>query len=68
MDAGKTVFKTPEYIREAQKRYYEKKKTDPEFMKNKVERTKDWKKNNKEKHNQYMKEYVAKKRSDCTND
>ena len=55
---------TPIYTRNAIKRYYEKKKQDPEYMAKLAETSKQWKKDHKEEHNQYMREYRARKKDE----
>lgn len=57
-----TDLKTPVYIRNATKAYYERKKTDPEFMKKNADNTREWRKKNKEKHNEYQKQWIAKQK------
>ena len=37
LDVVKKIYKTPEYIAKANKNYYEKKKNDPEYIKQKLE-------------------------------
>jgi hypothetical protein len=55
---------TPIYTRNAKKRYYEKKKQDPEYMAKLAENSKQWKKDHKEEHNEYMREYRARKKEE----
>ena len=55
-------LKTPVYIRNANKAYYERKKTDSEFMKKNADNTREWRKKNKEKHNEYQKQWIAKQK------
>jgi hypothetical protein len=57
-----TGLKTPVYIRNATKAYYERKQNDPEFMKKKADNTREWRKKNKEKHNEYQKQWNAKQK------
>jgi len=49
MDAKQEIVKltTPIYTRNANKRYYEKKKQDPEYMAKLAETSKQWKKDHK---------------------
>ena len=56
-----TDLKTPVYIRNATKAYYERKKDDPEFKKTNTERAKKWRQNNKEKHSNYQTKWRKKK-------
>jgi hypothetical protein len=58
----------PDYIRNAKKRYYEKKKQDPEFREKLAETAKQWKKDHREEHNQYMREYRARKKEEKKQD
>ena len=55
---------TPIYTRNAKKRYYEKKKQDPEYMAKLAEKSRQWKTEHKEQHNQYMREYRARKKEE----
>lgn len=61
-EANKLI--TPIYTRNANKRYYEKKKQDPEYMAKLAETSKQWKKDHKEEHNKYMREYRARKKEE----
>ena len=62
------TLKTPVYTRNANKRYYEKKKeTDPEYMEKKRETSREWKKEHREEHNKYMREYRARKKTEVVN-
>lgn len=54
-------LKTPSYIRNATKAYYERKKDNPEFKKLNAERAKEWRQNNKEKHSNYQIEWRKQK-------
>lgn len=66
MDEKQEVVKlaTPIYTRNAKKRYYEKKKQDPEYMAKLAEKSRQWKTEHKEQHNQYMREYRARKKEE----
>ena len=64
MEEKESKNKLPIYIRNAQKRYYEKKKQDPEYMAKLAENSKKWKKDHKEEHNEYMREYRARKKEE----
>lgn len=64
MDEKESKCKLPIYIRNAQKRYYEKKKQDPEYMAKLAETSKQWKKDHREEHNKYMREYRARKKEE----
>ena len=64
MDEKDSKCKLPIYIRNAQKRYYEKKKQDPEYMAKLAETSKQWKKDHREEHNEYMREYRARKKEE----
>jgi predicted transcriptional regulator len=55
-------LKTPVYIRNATKAYYERKKTDLEFMKKNADNAREWRKQNKAKHNEYQKQWNAKQK------
>ena len=55
---------TPIYTRNAKKRYYEKKKLDPEYMAKIAEKSRQWKTEHKEQHNEYMREYRARKKEE----
>jgi hypothetical protein len=57
-------LKTPIYTRNANKRYYEKKKNDPEYMKKKADNAREWRAKNKEKHNEYQKAWYAKQKEE----
>ena len=43
------LFKTPQYIRNATKAYYDRKKDDPEYKKKKADNAREWRLKNKEK-------------------
>ena len=60
----KVKLATPIYTRNANKRYYEKKKQDPEYMAKLAETSKQWKKDHREEHNEYMREYRARKKEE----
>ena len=64
MDEKDSKCKLPIYIRNAQKRYYEKKKQDPEYMAKLAENSRQWKKDHREEHNEYMREYRARKKEE----
>ena len=53
---------TPIYTRNANKRYYEKKKQDPEYMAKLAENSRQWKNEHREEHNKYMREYRQRKK------
>jgi len=55
---------TPIYTRNAKKRYYEKKKQDPEYMAKLAEKSRQWKTEHREQHNQYMREYRQRKKEE----
>ena len=55
---------TPIYTRNANKRYYEKKKQDPEYMAKLAEKSRQWKTEQREQHNQYMREYRQRKKEE----
>ena len=55
------VLKTPVYVRNATKAYYESKKDDPEFKKKNAEKAREWRQQNKEKHSNYQTEWKNKK-------
>ena len=61
-------LKTPVYIRNATKAYYERKKNDPEFMKKNADNAREWRAKNKEKHNEYQKQWIAKQKEEKTKD
>lgn len=61
-----TDLKTPVYIRNATKAYYERKQTDPAFMKKNADNTREWRKKNKVKHNEYQKQWFAKQKEEKT--
>ena len=61
---GEVKLATPIYTRNANKRYYEKKKQDPEYMAKLAETSKQWKKDHREEHNEYMREYRARKKEE----
>ena len=63
-----TTLKTPVYTRNANKRYYEKKKeTDQEYVDKLRETSREWKKEHREEHNKYMREYRARKKTEVVN-
>ena len=63
-----TGLKTPVYTRNANKRYYEKKKeTDQEYVDKLRETSREWKKEHREEHNKYMREYRARKKTEVVN-
>jgi hypothetical protein len=55
---------TPIYTRNAKKRYYEKKKQDPEYMAKLAEKSRQWKTEHREQHNEYMREYRERKKEE----
>jgi hypothetical protein len=55
-------LKTPRYIRNATKAYYDRKKDDPEFKKKKADNAREWRQKNKEKHSQYQTEWKKKQK------
>jgi len=55
---------TPIYTRNAKKRYYEKKKQDPEYMAKLAEKSRQWKTEHREQHNEYMREYRQRKKEE----
>jgi hypothetical protein len=55
---------TPIYTRNANKRYYEKKKQDPEYRAKLKENSKEWKKEHQEEYNRYMREYRQRKKEE----
>jgi hypothetical protein len=60
-----TGLKTPVYTRNANKRYYEKKKeTDQEYVDKLRETSREWKKEHRDEHNKYMREYRARKKAE----
>ena len=58
---------TPIYTRNAKKRYYEKKKQDPEYMAKLAEKSRQWKIEHREQHNEYMREYRQRKKEEKNN-
>jgi hypothetical protein len=57
-------LKTPKYIRNATKAYYERKKDDPEFKKKNADNAREWRQKNKEKHSNYQSEWKKKNNED----
>jgi hypothetical protein len=55
---------TPIYTRNANKRYYEKKKQDPQYMAKLAEKSRQWKTEHREQHNEYMREYRQRKKEE----
>ena len=55
---------TPIYQRNANKRYYEKNKTNPDYKAKLNENSRQWKKDNKEEYNKYMREYRKQKKEE----
>ena len=56
--------RVPVYVQRAQKKYYEKIKTNPEYNEKKKETTIEWRKEHKDEYNQYMREYRARKKEE----
>jgi len=61
---NETKLATPIYTRNANKRYYEKKKQDPEYMAKLAENSRHWKNEHREEHNKYMREYRQRKKEE----
>jgi len=64
---NETKLATPIYTRNANKRYYEKKKQDPEYMTKLAENSRKWKSEHREEHNKYMREYRQRKKEEKKN-
>ena len=64
MDFLKNSKPVKGYVQRAQKKYYEKIKTNPEYNEKKKESTVEWRKEHKDEYNQYMREYRARKKEE----
>lgn len=56
--------RVPEYVQRAQQKYYNKVRDNPEYIEKKKVATVEWRKEHREEHNQYMREYRARKKEE----